>query len=68
MRVEHALRDELVKAKDKFHAHAASGIVANVKTGEIVAMVSLPDFDPNSPKEANDPNRINPGMKLVIPS
>ena len=36
-----------------------SGIVSNVKTGEIVAMVSLPDFDPNSPKEANDPDRIN---------
>jgi cell division protein FtsI (penicillin-binding protein 3) len=59
VRVEHALRDELIKAKDKFHAHAASGIVSNVKTGEIVAMVSLPDFDPNSPKEANDPDRIN---------
>ena len=59
VRVEHALRDELLKAKDKFHAHAASGIVSNVKTGEIVAMVSLPDFDPNSPKEAHDPDRIN---------
>src|SRR5437588_3463132 len=59
VRVEHALREELTRAKDKFHAHAASGIVANVKTGEIVAMVSLPDFDPNSPKEANDPDRIN---------
>ncbi|WP_315700960.1 MULTISPECIES: penicillin-binding protein 2 [unclassified Bradyrhizobium] len=59
LRVEHALRDELLKAKDKFHAKAASGIVANVNTGEIVAMVSLPDFDPNSPKEAHDPDRIN---------
>jgi len=59
VRVEHALRDELLKAKEKFHAHAASGVVSNVKTGEIVAMVSLPDFDPNNPKEANDPDRIN---------
>ncbi|CEG07251.1 Peptidoglycan synthase FtsI [Afipia felis] len=59
LRVEHALRDELVKAKEKFHAKAASGIVSNVRTGEIVAMVSLPDFDPNNPKEANDPDRIN---------
>ncbi len=59
LRVEHALRDELLKAKDKFRAKAASGIVANVKTGEIVAMVSLPDFDPNNPKEAHDPDRIN---------
>jgi cell division protein FtsI (penicillin-binding protein 3) len=59
LRVEHALRDELAKAKDKFHAKAASGLVTNVNTGEIIAMVSLPDFDPNSPKEAHDPDRIN---------
>jgi len=59
LRVEHALRDELLKAKDKFHAKAASGLVTNVRTGEIVAMVSVPDFDPNNPKEAHDPDRIN---------
>ncbi len=59
LRVEHALRDELLKAKEKFHAKAASGLVTNVNTGEIVAMVSLPDFDPNNPKEAHDPDRIN---------
>jgi cell division protein FtsI (penicillin-binding protein 3) len=59
LRVEHALRDELMKAKIKFKAKAASGLVSNVNTGEIVAMVSLPDFDPNNPREANDPDRIN---------
>ena len=59
LRVEHALRDELLKAKDKFHAKAASGLLTNVNTGEIIAMVSLPDFDPNNPKEAHDPDRIN---------
>ena len=59
LRVQHALRDELLKAKEKFHAKAASGLVSNVRTGEIVAMVSVPDFDPNSPKEAHDPDRIN---------
>src|ERR1700744_446795 len=59
LRVEHALRDELLKAKEKFAAKTASGLVSNVKTGEIVAMVSLPDFDPNNPKEAHDPDRIN---------
>ncbi|MBR1273931.1 penicillin-binding protein 2 [Bradyrhizobium sp. AUGA SZCCT0283] len=59
LRVEHALRDELLKAKEKYKAKAASGLVSNVKTGEIVALVSLPDFDPNNPKEAHDPERIN---------
>jgi len=59
LRVEHALRDELMKAKDKFRAKAASGIVSDVRTGEVIAMVSLPDFDPNNPKEVHDPDRIN---------
>jgi cell division protein FtsI (penicillin-binding protein 3) len=59
LRVEHALRDELLKAKEKFKAKAASGLVSNVRTGEIVALVSVPDFDPNNPKEAHDPDRIN---------
>lgn len=59
LRVEHALRDELLKAKEKYKAKAASGLVSNVRTGEIVALVSLPDFDPNNPKEVHDPDRIN---------
>ncbi|CAN7751672.1 penicillin-binding protein 2 [Bradyrhizobium sp. LjRoot220] len=59
LRVEHALRDELMKAKEKYKAKAASGLVSNVRTGEIVALVSLPDFDPNNPKEVHDPDRIN---------
>ena len=59
LRVEHALRDELLKAKDKFKAKAAAGLVSNVNTGEIIAMVSVPDYDPNNPREANDPTRIN---------
>jgi cell division protein FtsI (penicillin-binding protein 3) len=59
LRVEHALRDELLRAKDKYKAKAAAGLVSNVRTGEIVALVSVPDYDPNNPKEANDPTRIN---------
>ncbi len=59
LRVQHALRDELIAAAERYKAKAAAGIVADVRTGEIVAMVSLPDYDPNSPKQANDPLRIN---------
>ena len=57
--MQHALRDELVKARDKFKAIAAAGVVLNVRTGEIVAMVSEPDYDPNNPHQALDPTRIN---------
>ena len=59
LRVQHALRDELVAARAKFKALAAAGIVLDVRTGEIVAMVSEPDYDPNNPRQALDPTRIN---------
>jgi cell division protein FtsI (penicillin-binding protein 3) len=59
LRVQHAMRDELIAARDKFKAIAAAGVITDVRTGEIVSMVSVPDFDPNNPKEANDPTRIN---------
>jgi cell division protein FtsI (penicillin-binding protein 3) len=59
LRVQHALRDELVTARAKFKAIAAAGIVLDVRTGEVVAMVSEPDYDPNNPRQALDPTRIN---------
>ena len=59
LRVQHALRDELVQAREHFHAMAAAGLVLNVNTGEIVAMVSEPDYDPNDPRQALEPSRIN---------
>ena len=59
LRAQFALRDELVKAREKFKAKASAGVILNVNTGEIVALVSEPDYDPNNPREANDPSRIN---------
>jgi cell division protein FtsI (penicillin-binding protein 3) len=48
IRVQHALTDELQLAMTKFKAIAAGGIVMNVETGEIVALTSLPDYNPNA--------------------
>lgn len=59
MRVQFALRDELVKAIDEFKAKAAVGIIMDVHTGEVVAMSSLPDFDPNDPMASNEDSRFN---------
>src|SRR5205085_341950 len=59
LRSQHVIRDELIAARDRFKAKAAAGLVTDVRTGEILSMVSVPDFDPNNPKEANDPTRIN---------
>ncbi|WP_296519684.1 penicillin-binding protein 2 [Rhodoplanes sp.] len=59
LRVQHAMHDELGAAREKYKAKAAAGVVLDVRTGEIVAMVSHPDYDPINPKEALDPNRMN---------
>jgi cell division protein FtsI (penicillin-binding protein 3) len=59
LRVQFALRDELAAAREKYRAKAAAGVIADVNTGEIVAMVSEPDFDPNNPRDANDPDHLN---------
>ncbi len=64
---QHVLRDELLAGIEKYKAQGAAGIVMDVRTGEIVAMVSLPDFDSNqvgkmgSQKEALF-NRITLGV------
>jgi cell division protein FtsI (penicillin-binding protein 3) len=59
LRVQHALREELAAAHAKFKTIATAGLVLDVRTGEVVAMVSEPDYDPNIPHEALDPTRIN---------
>ena len=48
IRVQQALTDEVAKAVEKFHAKAGGGIIQDVETGEILALASLPDFNPNS--------------------
>jgi cell division protein FtsI (penicillin-binding protein 3) len=46
-RVQFILAHEVAEARKTFSAHAAGGIVMDVKTGEVIAMTSQPDFDPN---------------------
>ncbi|HXX26026.1 MAG TPA: penicillin-binding protein 2 [Pseudolabrys sp.] len=59
LRAQYALRDELIKAREKFNAKAAAGLILDVNTGEVISLVSEPDYNPNNPREANDPSRIN---------
>jgi len=58
-RVQHAMSDEIAKAIVHFKAEAGSGVVMNIHTGEIIAMVSLPDYNPNEPKSAQKAKSIN---------
>ncbi|MBT3395575.1 MAG: penicillin-binding protein 2 [Alphaproteobacteria bacterium] len=47
VRTQYALQEELALALEEFQAIGAAGLVLDARTGEIIAMVSLPNFDPN---------------------
>ena len=49
LRVQHIMYEQLVDALSRYQAIAAAGVMMDVRTGEIVALASLPDFDPNNP-------------------
>src|SRR5271165_5726558 len=49
LRGQYILREELQRVIDDFTAKGAAGLIMDVNTGEILSMVSLPDFDPNHP-------------------
>ncbi|GGA46678.1 peptidoglycan D,D-transpeptidase FtsI family protein [Pelagibacterium lentulum] len=59
LRVQHVLHDELLDAMERYQAVAAAGAIMDVHTGEIVAMASLPDFDPNVPATMLEEGRFN---------
>ncbi len=60
VRVQHALRNEIAASVEEFSALGGGGLVLDIHTGEIIAMVSLPDFNPNEPGNiANNPELIN---------
>jgi cell division protein FtsI (penicillin-binding protein 3) len=49
LRVQSVLRSELAASMAEFKAIGAAGLVMDVTTGELIAMTSLPDYDPNDP-------------------
>jgi cell division protein FtsI (penicillin-binding protein 3) len=56
---QYVLREELDKAITAYRAKAAAGIVVDVHSGEVVALASLPDYDPNHREQALDKDRLN---------
>ncbi len=59
LKATHAVRDELIKGIELYKAKAAAAAIMDVNTGEIIAIASLPDYDPNNPVDALEPTRIN---------
>jgi cell division protein FtsI (penicillin-binding protein 3) len=59
LRVQGALEDELDRGMRESNAKGAAGIVLDVDTGEVLALASLPSFNPNLIDEASTPNIFN---------
>ena len=59
LRIQHLLAEELASAMQTFSAIGAAGVVMDAKSGELVAMVSLPTFDPEKPAAAIADARFN---------
>ncbi len=48
IKIQEAVRDELLVAYEKYKVNFIVGIVMDIKTGNVLAMVTLPDFNPNN--------------------
>jgi cell division protein FtsI (penicillin-binding protein 3) len=59
MRVQAILREELQASIEEFSAIGGTGVIMDIRSGEIVAMTSLPDFDPHEPGRAKADARFN---------
>ncbi|MBM3513254.1 MAG: penicillin-binding protein 2 [Alphaproteobacteria bacterium] len=65
VRVQHAVREALAAGITRFSAVAGNAVVMDANTGELVAMVSLPDFDPKDIGTASEAARFN-GVTLGL--
>ena len=59
VRAQYALHEELALAMEEFQAIGAAGLVLNAHTGEVIAMVSLPNFNPNQIGDSLADGRFN---------
>ncbi|SEQ40678.1 cell division protein FtsI (penicillin-binding protein 3) [Faunimonas pinastri] len=59
LRVQNVVRDEIAQGLAHYEATGAVGIVMDVRTGEVIAMSSGPDYDPNDRAQALDKNNMN---------
>jgi cell division protein FtsI (penicillin-binding protein 3) len=59
LRLQRQVEAELVRAVAKFSAIGAQAVVMDVTNGEILALASLPSYDPNKPKTINNEALFN---------
>ena len=63
--IQYLIREELIASSEIFKNIGAASILLDVNTGEIISMVSVPDFDLNKRENIIDKNLINRATKGV---
>jgi len=63
--IQFFVRDELNKFNEIFNTKGSAAILMNINSGEIISLVSLPDFDLNKREKIDDVNFINRATKGV---
>ncbi len=63
--IQYLVREELLKFQEIFNSYGSTAILMNVNSGEIISMVSLPDFDLNKREDISDKKFINRSTKGV---
>ena len=63
--IQYLTRKELLKFQDIFNSYGSTAILMNINNGEILSMVSLPDYDLNKRKNISDKKFINRSTKGV---
>jgi len=63
--IQYLIREELLKYQDIFKSIGSASILMNVNNGNILSMVSLPDFNLNKRQNIEDKNYINRNTKGV---
>ena len=63
--IQYLIREELIKFNQIFNTKGSASILMDINNGEIISLVSLPDFNPNQRKKISDPNFINRATKGV---
>ena len=63
--LQYLIREELLKSKDIFQNVGSAAILMNINNGDVLSMVSLPDFDLNKREKISDLKFINRATKAV---
>jgi len=63
--IQYLIREELIKSKEIFNNPGSAALLMDINTGEVISLVSLPDFDLNKRETIEDLNYTNKVTKGV---